>query len=225
MAKKTARAISASKQKPAKETEETLSIDAVSDSSSSEDLSSDEEIDLDGLAQPEQVTQNQSGHVVNVLKKDSKVSTKTQKHGGVIYVGRLPKQLEERELKKYFNQFGDVTKVRVSRNKKTGASRHYAFVQFKQADAAVVAAETMNNYLVFGHLLKVHVVENPKENLFSAKMKSGFKEFDWRAKEYAESHKPKSLETWKKLQQEFEKQKEEKFSELKAQGFDYALEA
>ena len=30
----------------------------------------------------------------------------------------------------YFSQFGLVTKVRVSRNKKTGNSKHYAFVQF-----------------------------------------------------------------------------------------------
>jgi hypothetical protein len=26
----------------------------------------------------------------------------------------------------YFSQFGDVTRLRVSRNKKTGASKHYA---------------------------------------------------------------------------------------------------
>lgn len=202
--------------------EETLTIDAVSDSSSSEELSSDEEIDME---MPQADAPAQKGHIVNLQKQTAGDKTKIKKLGGVIYVGRLPKQLEERELKRYFGQFGEIVKVRVSRNKKTGASRHYAFVKFKQHDVAAVAAETMNNYLIFGHLLKVHVVDNPKDNLFPAKMTQGFKEFDWRAKEYAEAMKPKPLETWKKLQAEFEKNKTEKFEELKAQGFDYVLEA
>lgn len=224
MAKKSTRAQAAAP-KPKKIEEETLSIDQVSESSSDEEFSSDEEIEMEGLASTEEPEVKAGGHSVNLQKEGAKTQIKNKSQGAVIYVGRLPKQLEERELKKYFNQFGDVTKARVSRNKKTGASRHYAFVEFKQQNAATVAAETMNNYLLFGHLLKVHVVENPKDNLFSAKMKPSFKAFDWRAKEFAESQKPKPLETWKKLQLEFEKQKEEKFNELKTLGFDYALEA
>lgn len=30
----------------------------------------------------------------------------------------------------FFGQFGTVTKVRVSRNKKTGKAKHYAFLEF-----------------------------------------------------------------------------------------------
>ena len=37
---------------------------------------------------------------------------------GVIYVGRLPHGFYETQLKGYFSQFGTVTKVHVSRNKK-----------------------------------------------------------------------------------------------------------
>lgn len=37
---------------------------------------------------------------------------------GVIYVGRLPHGFYESQLKDYFSQFGTVTKVHVSRNKK-----------------------------------------------------------------------------------------------------------
>lgn len=37
---------------------------------------------------------------------------------GVIYVGRLPHGFYETQLKEYFSQFGTVTKVHVSRNKK-----------------------------------------------------------------------------------------------------------
>lgn len=225
MAKKASKAVSASKQKPSAKAEETLSIQDVSDSSTSEELSSDEEIEMEGLAQTEQAPESGKGHVVNVKTQSKESSAGSKKQDAVIYVGRLPKQLEEPQLKKYFTQFGDVLRVRVSRNKKTGASRHYGFVQFKDHETAVVAAETMNNYLLFGHMLQVHVVDNPRKDIFSSKMKTSFREHDWRAKEYAEFHKPKPLEEWKKLQEEFEKKKVEKFEELKSQGFDYALEA
>lgn len=37
---------------------------------------------------------------------------------GVVYVGHLPHGFYETQLKDYFSQFGSVTKVHVSRNKK-----------------------------------------------------------------------------------------------------------
>ncbi|EEQ38735.1 putative ribosome biogenesis protein [Clavispora lusitaniae] len=206
--------------------EEALHLNDVSDSSSEEELSSDDEIEMEGLEHTTtNVKASKKGHTVNLTKAEADAPSKSSKKRGVIYIGRLPKSFQEYELKKYFSQFGDILKVRVSRNKKTGASRHYGFIEFKDYEVAKVAADTMNNYLLVGHLLKVHVIENPSDNLFSKKMKSNFREFDWRAKEYAEFHQPKPLEEWKKLQAEFEQKKEEKFAELKTLGFDYALEA
>ncbi len=37
---------------------------------------------------------------------------------GVVYVGHLPKGFNEKELQKFFEQFGQVPKLRVSRSKK-----------------------------------------------------------------------------------------------------------
>uniref|UniRef100_A0A8C5YMC5 RRM domain-containing protein n=1 Tax=Marmota marmota marmota TaxID=9994 RepID=A0A8C5YMC5_MARMA len=50
---------------------------------------------------------------------------------GVIFVGRLPPALYETQIKAYFSQFGTITRFRLSRSKKTGNSRGYAFVEFK----------------------------------------------------------------------------------------------
>jgi nucleolar protein 15 len=61
-------------------------------------------------------------------------------------------------MKKYFAQFGPVTKLRLSRNKKTGASKHYAFVEFASAEVADIVARTMDNYLMFGHILKCKLI-------------------------------------------------------------------
>ena len=47
---------------------------------------------------------------------------------GIVYLGHLPKGLEEKELRTYFDQFGKIKKVRLSRSKKTARSRGYAFI-------------------------------------------------------------------------------------------------
>ncbi|KAI9591746.1 hypothetical protein BDF19DRAFT_389126 [Syncephalis fuscata] len=81
---------------------------------------------------------------------------------GVVYVGRIPHGFYEEEMRGYFGQFGTVSRLRLSRNKKTGQSKHYAFIEFIDADVAEVVADTMNNYLLFGHLLKCKVVPQEK---------------------------------------------------------------
>ena len=81
---------------------------------------------------------------------------------GVLYIGRLPKGFFEKQLKSYFTQFGQVTRLRVSRNKKTGASKHYAFVEFADQDVARIVQETMHNYLIDGRLLQVKEVSKDK---------------------------------------------------------------
>lgn len=37
---------------------------------------------------------------------------------GVIYLGRIPHGFHEDQMKAYFTQFGDVTRLRLSRNKR-----------------------------------------------------------------------------------------------------------
>lgn len=71
---------------------------------------------------------------------------------------RVPRGFFEPQMKKYFSQFGRVNKLRLSRNKKTGASKHFAFVEFASSEVADIVARTMNNYLLFGHILKCQVV-------------------------------------------------------------------
>lgn len=178
--------------------------------------SSDEETDFGGIEQEK--PQDPSGHSVNIHSSKPVKAAKQGTQRGVIYVGRLPKTFEEREMKKYFRQFGDVLRSRISRNKETGGSRHYGFVEFKDILDARVAAETMNNYLIMGHLLKVHVVENPKDNLFPAKLILNFREFDWRGRKFDKFHAKKTSEEWERLQEEFVNSQEEQRLVLRAAG-------
>ncbi|EFB17921.1 hypothetical protein PANDA_010729, partial [Ailuropoda melanoleuca] len=87
---------------------------------------------------------------------------------GVIYVGHLPPALYETQIRAYFSQFGAVTRFRLSRSKRTGNSKGYAFVEFASEDVAKIVADTMNNYLFGERLLKCHFIppEKVHEELF-----------------------------------------------------------
>ena len=76
-------------------------------------------------------------------------------------------------MKSYFEQFGDVTRLRLARNRKvsifathhiadnqTGASKHYAYIEMSSQSVAQIVAETMNNYLLNGHILKCSVSDS-----------------------------------------------------------------
>ncbi|KAJ3279316.1 hypothetical protein HDU79_000705 [Rhizoclosmatium sp. JEL0117] len=81
---------------------------------------------------------------------------------GVVYLGRIPHGFYEREMKAYFSQFGEVLRLRLSRNKKTGASKHYAFIEFPSPEIAQIVADTMQGYLLFSHILQCKVIPNEK---------------------------------------------------------------
>jgi len=80
---------------------------------------------------------------------------------GVIYLGHLPYGFFEPQMRTFFSQFGEVTQLRLSRNKK-GKSRHYAFVEFLDPVVATIVADTMNGYIMFTRMLVCKVVPPEK---------------------------------------------------------------
>ncbi|EKM58385.1 uncharacterized protein PHACADRAFT_140250 [Phanerochaete carnosa HHB-10118-sp] len=100
-----------------------------------------------------------------VKKKLEKAKRKPTEDRGVIYLGRVPHGFYEEQMKSYFMQFGDVTRLRLSRNKRTGRSKHYAFIEFASSSVAQIVAETMDNYLLMGHILTCKVI--PKDKVHS----------------------------------------------------------
>ncbi|KAF3070921.1 hypothetical protein GL218_00410 [Daldinia childiae] len=98
------------------------------------------------------------GEIPQASKELLKSSSSKDGERGVVYVGRLPHGFYEHEMRSYFSQFGKIEKLRMSRNKKTGASKHFAFIEFASAPVAEIVSKTMDNYLLFGRVLKVKVV-------------------------------------------------------------------
>jgi len=81
---------------------------------------------------------------------------------GVIYLGHVPHGFYEKEMRSFFSQFGKVTRLRLSRSKRTGRSKGYAFLEFRHEEVAKVAADTMNNYLMYRQILKCEFVPADK---------------------------------------------------------------
>lgn len=105
-------------------------------------------------------------------KKQAKKLRKTagkngQKNiGGVIYIGHLPLGFMEPQLRGFFCQFGEVTRVRLFRSRKNNHSKGYALVEFAVAEVARIAAEAMDKYRMFGRTLVCRVI--PREEVSEA---------------------------------------------------------
>ena len=44
----------------------------------------------------------------------------------------------------------------------TGKSKHYGFIEFDSASVAQIVSETMDNYLLMGHILQCKVIPKDK---------------------------------------------------------------
>ena len=135
-------------------------------------------------------------------------------------------------MRSYFGQFGDVLRVKVSRNKKTGKSKHYAFVEFKHAEVAAIVAESMDNYLLGNHVLKVKLMrpEDVHPETFKGVKggvgekvaeRSGFKIVPWN-KRAAEQHNKKRDEGGeRKRLKRLAKKEKERMKKIKESGIEY----
>lgn len=148
------------------------------------------------------------------FKKDNKP--------GVVYVGRIPHGFYEHEMREYFKQFGTILKLRLSRNRKTGASKHVAWIQFESSTVAEIVAKTMDNYLLFNHILKVKVVPNEQipPELFKGANKR-FKKVPWNRIEGRRLAEPKSEDAWEKLGAREQEKRNRKAKKLKAIGYEF----
>lgn len=155
----------------------------------------DSDADVDARAIPVDVARKAA--------KKMKSKMKTNVHGAfgrekddrprVLYIGHVPHGFYEDQMRAYFGQFGEVTRLRLSRNKKTGKSKHYAYCEFKHPEVAAIVAESMDNYLLFESVLKVRLMtaEECHPELWKGANRK-FKAVPWRRKA-AEAHdKPRS---------------------------------
>lgn len=163
-------------------------------------------------------------NVPKVPKHTKPTKKKNDEATGVVYIGRVPHGFYEHQMREYFSQFGDITNLRLSRNKRTGASKHYAFIEFAEESTAEIVAKTMDNYLLFGHILKVKVV--PKDQVHPDLWKGSnrrFKAVPWRRLEGKELTRPKTKEQWNNSINKEERRRKKLAKRLETMGYDFAM--
>ena len=80
-----------------------------------------------------------------------------------IYVGNLPFAITEEEFKELFEAHGDVDSANVIRDRDTGRSRGFGFVEMPNDDAANEAINALNGTEVSGRALRVNQAR-PRED-------------------------------------------------------------
>jgi len=73
-----------------------------------------------------------------------------------IYVGNLPHGIKEDELQKAFEAYGEVKTIRLMKDRYTGASRGFGFVEMPVKAEAQSAIEGLNGTMLKNKTLKVN---------------------------------------------------------------------
>ena len=76
--------------------------------------------------------------------------------GRKLYVGNLPFEVGEAELRELFSRAGEVDSVTVMRDQATGRARGFAFVEMSTDEAAQTAIRDLNASQIGGRSLTVN---------------------------------------------------------------------
>ena len=81
-----------------------------------------------------------------------------------IYVGNLPYQLTEEELKETFEEFGEVESAKIIMDKYSGRSKGFGFVEMPNDEEAKQAIESMNDSDLKGRNIRVNQARERNDN-------------------------------------------------------------
>ncbi|GER27019.1 RNA binding protein-like protein [Striga asiatica] len=140
----------------------------------------------------------------------------------ILYIGRIPHGFYEGEMEAFFKQFGTIKRLRIARNRKTGKSKHFGFIQFESPEVARVVEECMHNYLMYEHLLQVQLV--PPERVHPKLWKGvsrWYKPLDSVQIERKRHDKERTLEQQQKLVAGIIQRDKKRRKRIEAAGIDY----
>lgn len=81
-----------------------------------------------------------------------------------IFVGSLPFKLEETELREIFEEYGEVSSVKIITDRETGRSKGFGFVEMPDDSQAQKAIDELNGSEVSGRQIVVNKSEERKDS-------------------------------------------------------------
>ena len=89
-----------------------------------------------------------------------------------IYIGNINYKMQENDIMQLFSDYGNVTSVKIIRDKKTGRSKGYGFIEMDNSDCAVRAVDELHRHEVLNRKLVVSVakqsqveIQEPEEEM------------------------------------------------------------
>jgi nucleolar protein 15 len=165
----------------------------------------------------------ESGPTLARRAKASKLPAVASKLG-VVYLGHIPHGFFEEQMTGFFEQFGAVLRVRLSRSRRTGNSRGYAFIQFESQEVAAIVQKAMDKYILCGKLLTCELVkpENVHERMFIGAGKKPRK-IDRGAMEERRHARPRSAEEKQERARRIASREQSRMDHLSKRGVVYEL--
>jgi RNA recognition motif-containing protein len=81
-----------------------------------------------------------------------------------IYVGQLPYNVDESELKAMFSEFGEIASVNLIMDRFSGRSKGFGFIDMPNNSEADTAIKALNKTILKGREIKVNQVQQQKRN-------------------------------------------------------------
>ena len=81
-----------------------------------------------------------------------------------IYVGNLPHEVTEQELREEFTTFGEVTSVNIITDRYSGRPKGFAFVEMPTVSEGQAAIAGLNGKALKGQMLNVNAARPPSDN-------------------------------------------------------------
>ena len=81
-----------------------------------------------------------------------------------IYVGQLPYNVDESELKELFTEFGEIASVNLIMDRFSGRSKGFGFIEMPNNSEADTAIKALNKSMLKGREIKVNQVQQQKRN-------------------------------------------------------------
>ncbi|KAI8646166.1 hypothetical protein BD408DRAFT_474139 [Parasitella parasitica] len=87
------------------------------------------------------------------------------KNSAWIYTGGLSYDLTEGDIVCIFSQYGEIIHVELIRDRKTGKSKGFAFLQYEDQRSTILAVDNLNGATVLGRTIQVdHSHTGPKKH-------------------------------------------------------------
>ncbi|MBA0736042.1 hypothetical protein Gogos_009634, partial [Gossypium gossypioides] len=100
-------------------------------------------------------------------------------HGSEVYIGGIPHDVSQEDLKDFCESVGEVTEVRIMKGKDTSENKGFAFVTFRSVELASKAIDELNNAEFKGRKIRCSTSQS-KHRLFIGNIPRNWGEEDLR---------------------------------------------